>query len=40
MMLEDIEIYFKKQLENHAFLDEYEYPGLRGTEFETPEIRA
>lgn len=40
MMMEDIDIYFNKQLENHAFLDTYDYPGLIGTEFEVPEIRA
>lgn len=40
MMIHDVDIYFEKQLYNHAFVDSYDYPGFIGTEFETPEIRA
>ena len=40
MMLEDIIYYFHIQLVNYAHIDKYDYPGLIGTEFETPEIRA
>lgn len=40
MMLEDLIYYFHIQLVNYAHIDKYDYPGLIGTEFETPEIRA
>lgn len=39
-MLEDIEIYFEGQLNNWAFRDDYEYPNLKGTEFEVEELRS
>ena len=39
-MLDDLDLYFRKQYENWAFYDNEEYACLKNTEFETPEIRA
>ena len=37
---EDLEIYFSKILNYEAGNDTYEYPRLKGTDFESPSIRA
>ena len=39
-ILGDIDFYFQQYKENWAYIDFYDYPYLKGTEFETPEIRA
>ena len=39
-MLEDIQLYFDKQLQDWAFRDDYPYPNLNTTEFKTEELRA
>lgn len=36
----DIDFYFQRQLDSHAFLDDYEYKALIGTEFEADTVRA
>lgn len=39
-MLQDLNLYFIKQKEDWAYLDEYDYSNLHNTEFMAPEIRA